>query len=580
MSTSIIDTPKLAENADLLGVNKYTEALASFIKGTATPITIALQGEWGSGKTSMMNSLYNEICTPNIGFYGVWINTWQYSLLENSQFILLRIIKGITDEIAKIAKNGAWDKVKTTFFSWGKRLLSIGATAMGGEDLKNAVTEMLGKDELAIKELKDILADAIKSTNKKFVFFIDDLDRIEPVVAVQILELFKNIFDIENCIFILAIDYDVVIKGLKPKFGELNEKNEREFRSFFDKIIQLPFTLPVSNYEVNNFIKSTFDEIKYFEVGELDEKNVNTITEITNLSVGKNPRSLKRLINSLSLIKIINKDRKLESYEKILNIALVSIQISYNYIYQLLCSEPDFINWDNTFADKYRFPKIDEITENLLKNTNEFNDKWEQVLYRACLKDIYLKNNAYNISLLLSLMFKILPKGVDLSSTIENLLSLSAITNVEANQDGQKSERKSRVSFDRANLGTEALKTALKKTFQLRSTKASVPGLMCILSVLVKRGGTNVNREEIMQEFVNKQLSADSGRAGNYLSSVSKLITSPHSSHIRQILLFERDAEKEGAAGQKKENYQLDAQYLNLVKEVLEECEFDTKVSL
>ena len=25
------------------------------------------------------------------------------------------------------------------------------------------------------------------------------------------------------------------------KFGELTEKNEREFRSFFDKIIQVPF---------------------------------------------------------------------------------------------------------------------------------------------------------------------------------------------------------------------------------------------------------------------------------------------------------------------------------------------------
>lgn len=43
--------------------------------------------------------------------------------------------------------------------------------------------------------------------------------------------------------FVLAIDYDVVIKGLKPKFGELTDANEREFRSFFDKIIQLPFSM-------------------------------------------------------------------------------------------------------------------------------------------------------------------------------------------------------------------------------------------------------------------------------------------------------------------------------------------------
>ena len=55
---------------------------------------------------------------------------------------------------------------------------------------------------------------------------------------IEILELLKNIFDLEKCVFILAIDYDVVIKGLKPKFGELTDANEREFRSFFDICLQ------------------------------------------------------------------------------------------------------------------------------------------------------------------------------------------------------------------------------------------------------------------------------------------------------------------------------------------------------
>ena len=41
-----------------------------------------------------------------------------------------------------------------------------------------------------------------------------------------------------NCVFVLAIDYDVVVKGLESKFGKKTEENEREFRSFFDKIIQ------------------------------------------------------------------------------------------------------------------------------------------------------------------------------------------------------------------------------------------------------------------------------------------------------------------------------------------------------
>lgn len=79
-----------------------------------------------------------------------------------------------------------------------------------------------------------MIEEALSLNNSKvgFTFYIDDLDRIDPPVAVEILELLKNIFDIENCVFILAIDYDVIIKGLKPKFGELTDRNEREFRSF------------------------------------------------------------------------------------------------------------------------------------------------------------------------------------------------------------------------------------------------------------------------------------------------------------------------------------------------------------
>ena len=52
----------------------------------------------------------------------------------------------------------------------------------------------------------------------------------------------------------VTVDYDVVIKGLEPKFGKLTEKNEREFRSFFDKIIQMPFSMPVASYTVNVFL--------------------------------------------------------------------------------------------------------------------------------------------------------------------------------------------------------------------------------------------------------------------------------------------------------------------------------------
>ena len=109
---------------------------------------------------------------------------------------------------------------------------------------KEVVDELIdNKTENSIKDLKNTLENFIEETirdkenkdiNKiqKLVFYIDDLDRIEPKDAVKILELLKNIFSLPHCVFVLAIDYQVVIKGLKDKFGDKTEENEREFRSF------------------------------------------------------------------------------------------------------------------------------------------------------------------------------------------------------------------------------------------------------------------------------------------------------------------------------------------------------------
>lgn len=43
------------------------------------------------------------------------------------------------------------------------------------------------------------------------------------------MEIIKNYLDCKKCIFVLAIDYDVVIRGVKAKFGETRESKARSF---------------------------------------------------------------------------------------------------------------------------------------------------------------------------------------------------------------------------------------------------------------------------------------------------------------------------------------------------------------
>ena len=73
-NTTITDTPRRgATEQDRFGIIAYERGLEAFLRGASTPITIALQGEWGSGKTSLMNVLRDELCgTGNNTLATLW----------------------------------------------------------------------------------------------------------------------------------------------------------------------------------------------------------------------------------------------------------------------------------------------------------------------------------------------------------------------------------------------------------------------------------------------------------------------------------------------------------------------------
>jgi len=457
--TSIVDVPRMAGAEDLLGVDLYTNALIKFIKNADTPITIAIQGEWGSGKTSMLNQIQQELCfNDSAEFYGIWMNTWQYSLLSDEEVILTKIINAITDKtINEIKKrhpnkyNDNFEKIKKVGGALFKGMLKLSASHVAGSAGTGVVDELAGGGEmsLTVNDLRENLGDVIIKSildddkRKGFVFFIDDLDRIEPAVAVMILELLKNIFDIENCIFVLAIDYDVVVKGLEPKFGKLTEENEREFRSFFDKIIQLPFSMPVSRYDIDDFIIKILDDVGYLTDNERKNDDFKRVlSAMARYSVGKNPRGLKRLTNSLSLINFFNEldetkeIRNDEWYEKLMNIGLICCQIAYPFVYNLMVREPNFKSWTETTASRFRLKPLNEDEIEVLNQSEEFDEEWEQVLFRACQRDPYLRNNSFKISALLNLIFDQVPKNkIDsFGNIMESILSLSSVTHIEATE--------------------------------------------------------------------------------------------------------------------------------------------------
>ena len=450
MKSSIIDVPRRHDQEDLFGIKIYQDALIQYIKLTDTPITIALQGEWGSGKTSLMNLLRWNLCDiDNAQFFPIWINTWQFSLMKTPAQAIISILEGIINQIGALNPTHKWEESKRKIGGLFKKIASVGTkvaastVVVDGEALEDLFGSDNGQsDILQLKEeISKLVDESLKNNPNKagFTFFIDDLDRIDPPVAVEILELLKNIFDLEHCIFILAIDYDVVIKGLKPKFGELTDKNEREFRSFFDKIIQLPFSMPVANYNIDTFLVDALSKINFFSEEEMKDHSIQeAVSELARLSVGTNPRSLKRLTNTLSLISIINSGiakagaEDIANKYKVINFGLVCMQIAYPYIYNQLAEEPDFKQWNETIAAKLKLRTLTPDEQKSLDAAEEFDEEWEKIVFRMCQKETHLSNRVFQVSQMLNKLAELIKDDNNIGKVIEDTIELSAVTNLKA----------------------------------------------------------------------------------------------------------------------------------------------------
>lgn len=72
------DQPVADKAFDRLGVRPVVEALSSFIRnrGTEPRVTIAVTGEWGNGKSSVMRMLQTDL--DRAGFRSAWFNAWHH----------------------------------------------------------------------------------------------------------------------------------------------------------------------------------------------------------------------------------------------------------------------------------------------------------------------------------------------------------------------------------------------------------------------------------------------------------------------------------------------------------------------
>ncbi|MGW6933521.1 P-loop NTPase fold protein [Lentzea sp. NPDC054927] len=156
--------------------------------------------------------------------------------------------------------------------------------------------------------------------DKPLVVIIDDLDRCLPEQTLQIIETVKLFLDEPGCVFLLAVDREVIEHAIRVKYKDLPSVGELG-ETFFEKIVQLPYSLPSpAEGRVESYIRSISSD-----------PDVLACLPILRGTTPYNPRRIKRSVQAFTLLKELSAD--LEPVPSVLA-KLVVIQAQFRQVYR------------------------------------------------------------------------------------------------------------------------------------------------------------------------------------------------------------------------------------------------------
>lgn len=389
--SGLTDDPVGLVDDDQLSMKKPIKGFSKYLKTCQTPLTVSIQGSWGSGKTSFFKMIRNmiEASTDSDNLNNclfVEFNAWQYSQFNKDSELPISLLTFLTSQIeaeTKSANAGAeFDPQKREKLV---DTLKTVASVIGGignryiekrygfnilsekekleEDRKEFAKLMNGVNAIARlqKDFREYVekaleerfeeSDDVTRAGSRIIVFIDDLDRLLPEKAVDLLDTIKIFLDCPRCVFVLAVDYDVVIKGVEKKYN--HEISREKANDYFEKMIQVVYKLPEKIASINGYIQGLLEKIG---------ANISVANEFARLisaSDKDTPRNVKRLINNFHLIKSIDdryfKNRGFEeaSYDVYLFAVMLLREVCPDIYMELYAPKKDIKNVVTDLLEKY-----------------------------------------------------------------------------------------------------------------------------------------------------------------------------------------------------------------------------------
>lgn len=295
----------------------------------APGLIVGIEGEWGSGKSTVIGFIKEELLkhapAPILLDFNPWMVSGSSALVEIFINQLAASVGGdsLSSQTGKgiIAGRKLLDYAKLLkHFKHLKYLKYVPALGLAGNiagdvgefagALEKPIDEANNTAEAALNDLEKLLPkldlqaqkkhviEAISDLDRSIVVIVDDLDRLPPEEIRSMVQALKAVADFPRVTYLLAYDPSIIGHALDL------QQNETKGRAYLEKIVQISYPLPPAfpwqqyNYAVK-VIYELLDRLSITRKPFEEERFSEAISIVVKLS--KQPRDVVRLVNRLTL---------------------------------------------------------------------------------------------------------------------------------------------------------------------------------------------------------------------------------------------------------------------------------------
>lgn len=332
----IVGIGKSLDSLDRENFAAHVVELLDRVRSQAPSSVLALIGPWGSGKSSILNLISENLVLSKSEWISISFNPWDYSDTES---ILLAFFSALRSELPRTDK---WDSVREKVGNFGAAISPLGKlTAALGVDSSPALklfSEWIKGDRSA-NTIRSELETALTERNQPILVILDDLDRLTPDELLLTFKLVRNLGRLPNVYYLLSYDERTLHDTLMQT--HLVGRNEVRAREYVEKMVQVRIDIPpLRPFQREQLFSLSLESLCAQHKFNLDHSRTQRVAEVYQKHLKhklQTPRSIRRFFGQIdAFLSLLGTEVDFVDF-----LLLSFIRTTYPNVYELIVQNRD-----------------------------------------------------------------------------------------------------------------------------------------------------------------------------------------------------------------------------------------------